>query len=238
MSTPITINVINQSGDLQAFQIFNDPPQPTGETGPIFMNTWGTAPEVNSQTQGGEDGVATFTITENYYAICGNAPSPLAKALEISTKNTGVARLTSTTQEGSNWKVEIPAGTGNAPIFDPAGDTGNSKVPGGFTINTQNESWVPSEYPDRFCGIARQSPLPTGGSEVVPTAVWAPKPNQTYDITPTRIYYISYGQALEGLQTSVVDLGTPATIDFTGTSFTTASVTLKDDYSWSIPSYN
>ncbi|KAB5575539.1 hypothetical protein GE09DRAFT_1184548 [Coniochaeta sp. 2T2.1] len=128
----LTIKVDNKTSALLPFQIFNAPPDNHGDQGTAYINTWGTAPEVDPLT-----GSAVFQITSQYYA------------------NYEKATLTSDAGSGSDWHLDIP--DGGAPIFTQP-DKGDSDAKGGFTINTLADTWVPSDYPNRFCGIGRGQP--------------------------------------------------------------------------------
>ncbi|KAK3374714.1 hypothetical protein B0H63DRAFT_512788 [Podospora didyma] len=220
----IIITVNNKSPNNEAFLIFNQLPSDSSIPHQIFTNTWGKADEVNS---GG--GQATFQITENFYAICGSAPSSLAKGLVISVANHKTADLTTGSKKGSNWKIDIPPNS-HGLLFGK--DTSDSDAPGGFTINTVGDTWVSSDYPTHYCGLGRDDPTGNGGG-VVPVAVFAPDANQTYKITPERKFWISYGGDIAGLQTEIKDFGTPVLVDFTNKTETQATVDLEANYSWS-----
>jgi hypothetical protein len=142
MADQITITVNNKSTSNESFQIFNAFPQYDGAVGNQYINAWGTAPEVDAHT-----GSTTFQITEQFYAICGNAPSALSKGLVISTENYEPTQLT-TTKAGSNWKLDIPPK--QAPIFTGT-DGLDSTTQGGFTINTTGDTWISTDY--RTCSL-------------------------------------------------------------------------------------
>lgn len=82
-----------------------------------------------------------------------------------------------------------------------------------------------------------KSPIPQDG-EVVPVAVWQAKPNQQYQITPKRTYYISTGKYKAGRIVNVAELGTIATIDFTGRKETRATVEFTNELSYGVVEYS
>ena len=76
-----------------------------------------------------------------------------------------------------------------------------------------------------------KSPIPDE-EDVVPVAVWQAKPNQQYQITPKRIFYIATGDYKAGKIVNVADLGATATIDFTGRKETIATVVFNKELSY------
>jgi len=86
---------------------------------------------------------------------------------------------------------------------------------------------------EHYCGLGRDDPLGTG--DVVPVTVFRPDSNQSYGIVPARIFWIAYGSYIAGLQTAEIkDTGVAQEVDFTGSAYTTATVTLKEDNSWEV----
>ncbi|KAM7194054.1 hypothetical protein V8F20_008150 [Naviculisporaceae sp. PSN 640] len=82
-----------------------------------------------------------------------------------------------------------------------------------------------------YVGIGRNDTSPTAApNSIVPVAVWSPKPEQICKITPSRVFWIVFGQSVPGLCTSFIDLGPPVKIDFTDRSETTATIDLQSDY--------
>ncbi|KAK3316904.1 hypothetical protein B0H66DRAFT_605173 [Apodospora peruviana] len=232
MSGPYTINVTNSSNSNQTFQIFASEPQYANgnpATG-AFLNTWGTAPLVDPQ------GTVVFPITSNIYAVCGNGPAPLNPNVVITSVNPELATMTTPTQPGSDFKVDIPLK--QAPIFVTSATTQSSTATNGFTINTMGAQWQVQDYPDRYCGVGRDAIVPGPGPAVVPVAVFAPGPNQIYNITPTPKFYILAGGNAQGVVADVTSLGLVAIIDFSNKTEATATVSLTNEGTWSPVEYS
>ena len=134
----IKIIVRNHSLEPQSFSIFNQAPSDSSLPGQLWWNTWATADQVDAQT-----GETTFGITETYYAICGAAPKALAKGLVISTTNSEVASLGTTSTKGSNWLINIPPGQTGLEFITNSKD---SDILGGFTINTVGDTFAGPTY--------------------------------------------------------------------------------------------
>lgn len=81
-----------------------------------------------------------------------------------------------------------------------------------------------------------ESPFPDV-QDVVPVSVWQAKPNQKYQITPKRTYFISTGTYHAGRIVDFAQLGAYATIDFTGRTETVATVELHNDLGYSTVKY-
>lgn len=83
-----------------------------------------------------------------------------------------------------------------------------------------------------------QSPITSQETGVVPVSVWQAKPNQNYQITPRRIYYISIGSFIPGQIVDIRLLSQVATIDFTDRNETVATVTYTPDLYFLEPQYS
>lgn len=79
-----------------------------------------------------------------------------------------------------------------------------------------------------FCGLGMANPL-RDQQEVLPVSVWQAMPNQKFQITPKRVYYISTGKFTPGTLVDVTQLGKSATIDFTGRKETVATLDLTNN---------
>lgn len=90
-----------------------------------------------------------------------------------------------------------------------------------------------------YCGLGRTDH--NNPKEVVPVAVWVAKPSQNYEVAPVQKFLIATGNSdgppKEGEVVNLSDL-VIAAIDFTETSKTTASLDLKEDYTYSAPEYS
>ncbi|KAK3316903.1 hypothetical protein B0H66DRAFT_641651 [Apodospora peruviana] len=225
-----TIQIANKTHLPQSFQIFTAKPRITGgETGQVFLSTLGSAPAIAPGT-----GFAEFVLISEYYAVCGSAPEPLASGgvAVFSESSKPVHLAESNGKLGSDFKLTVD----NGMLAFAGDDIRDSTVSGAFSLNTMNETWDPSNYPNLYCGIGCRSPVP-GTNQVVPVAVFAPNPNQKYSIAPVNKVYIAYSeQPSTSLQTDISNLGEVVEIDLTQglqEGHTNATVTLQPDFTFS-----
>ncbi|KAL9594237.1 MAG: hypothetical protein Q9219_007139 [cf. Caloplaca sp. 3 TL-2023] len=217
----VKIFVHNKSSDNQQFLIFNDKPSYSSSVGAAWINVWGRSPGT-----GAENGTAEFDISEEVFAVCGMGPKALAKDLVVSTSDYEDVKLG--TDKGKATDVSLVMDKGGV-VFDKKA-IGVVEKKGSFGISSAGYNM--SEYKNTFCGLGRRSPIPSI-QEVVPVSVWQAKPNQKYLVTPKRVYYISTGDYVQGTIVEYADLGSHATIDFTGRDETIATVELDDNLAFS-----
>ncbi|KAL8786228.1 MAG: hypothetical protein Q9213_002917 [Squamulea squamosa] len=216
----LKIIIKNKSDEVQQYLIFNDVPAFSQNAGKAWTNVWGCSPGV-----GAGHGSTTFGIHETYFAVCGMQQQPLATDLTVQTSDYETVKLG--TEKTQATKVAMKIEDGGA-VFDKHGATEFEKN-GSFGIQTFEYDMT--EYKYAFCGLGMKSPVPDQ-EDVVPVAVWQAKPNQQYQITPKRIYYISTGRYNAGRIVNVAELGTTATIDFTGRKETVATLVFNNDLSY------
>ncbi|KAM7194053.1 hypothetical protein V8F20_008149 [Naviculisporaceae sp. PSN 640] len=227
MSNSYTIHIINQTDEKQRFQVFADPPQVTGAVNTIWINSLAQAPPIRS---GGEANFE-FPLPPQYFAVCGTT---LGEIVKITTEIVKPVVLGTSDSPGSDWRLTVENHPGAGPDF-AAADESDSHVVGGFTINTLNESWIPSQHPAAYVGLGRQDPAHPGSGvdNVIPVATWKPKPNQIYQIRPNNVYWVVYGNIAPGPHDDIHELGVvPFKVGFTAQTSTTAYLTLRPDYTW------
>ncbi|KAM0545399.1 hypothetical protein ACHAPJ_011304 [Fusarium lateritium] len=222
----IKIIVKNQSGKVQQFLIFSEKPTYSESVGQAWTNVWG-----RSAGTAAEHGTARFDIEEHYYAVCGMTPKALATDLVVSTSDWNEVKLGTKTAKGTLETLEIQDG---GAVFDKK-KIGTLEKDGSFGIDTAAFDF--SKYEHAFCGLGMKSPTPTQ-EDVVPVSVWRAEPNQKYQITPKRIYYISTGKYVPGRVVDFAQLGKYATIDFTGRKETVATVVYNDQFDFLPVKYN
>ena len=136
MST-VKIIVINDSAVRENFSIFNDLPQNPATVGQTWQNVWAVSPQVDST-----GGSTTFGITEQYYAVCGMSPQPLAGGVTVSTQDQVNVTLDSPPASSGSLVPMVAAGGGVS--FDKDQITQESDEPGSYEINTL--AWDAEEY--------------------------------------------------------------------------------------------
>ena len=129
------IIVVNDSSLQKNFTIFNDFPQKSTNKGEPRQNVWAVSPLVNSA-----GGSTTFSITENYYAVCGMSPRKIAEGVEVSSQNQVSVILSSNTSKGTM----VPMEAKSAGVFFDKGKLGQDNTPGTYKIETA--SWDTGEY--------------------------------------------------------------------------------------------
>ncbi|KAF1845174.1 uncharacterized protein K460DRAFT_366062 [Cucurbitaria berberidis CBS 394.84] len=226
MSDNITIIIKNKSDQVEQFMIFNDKPAYSKEVGEAWTNVWGTSPGIGAQ-----HGSGRFGIQETFYAVCGMEPKALAKDLVVSTSDYEDVKLGVGEQKGTDCLLEIVDG---GAVFNQS-KVGTLDKNGSFGIRT--DKYDLTKYKNAFCGLGMKSPVPNI-EDVVPVSVWQAKPNQAYQITPKRIYYISTGDYKAGRIVNVAEFGKVCTIDFTGRKETIATVIYNNDLDYEKVEYS
>jgi len=218
--TNYTIKVHNKSTNVQNFLLFNSNPTKPSNIG-IWSNVWVKSPGVAHP-----NGEAKFTITSDLYAVCGMTDSALADGVSVSTSDSYVVNIKTSSTSGTKVTVDI---VDDGAVFDSTVST--TSTDGCYEIDTTTYS--STKYPNVFCGLGRKK-----DDGVVPVAVWAATPTQTYEVAPVEKFFISTGTYSEGDAVDVSSLGATVTIDFTGSSNTVATTTLKDDGTYDTPTYS
>ncbi len=209
-----TLQIFNQSGTPQDYVFFMQLPQVTSSSGQpqIFTNAWVTFPGVLS---GGFDMVNYTDVT---YAFWGTTPSQLAPNVIIDSG--GFAPVDTTTQDSVPFVAGPPTGFGNV--------SHGGATPGSYRIIAGTD-FTPAYGFVFGLASATGTPLPS------PVATFAAEPNQTYNITPVVKFYVAAGSYMPGQLIDVQSFSTtPAEINFTGTPFTTATVTQGTNGAFSV----
>lgn len=236
----LDIIIKNQSDEVQQFLIFSDAPAYSANTGKAWPNVWGRSPGVGAQS-----GNTTFQIHEQYYAVCGMEKRALAINLQVSTSDSRSVQLGVDGNKGTGVTLEIQQG---GAVFDKK-KTDFLDKNGAFGIETKPYDLTQySRFTLRalfhglrrsrsaFCGLGMKNPVPDE-EDVVPVSVWQAKPNQKYQITPKRVYYIATGKFTPGRIVNVTELGAYATIDFTGRKESKATIVFTNELSYDTVKY-
>ncbi|KAI3553598.1 hypothetical protein CABS01_08736 [Colletotrichum abscissum] len=213
----VKIIVKNESDKVQQFLIFNEKPTYSESVGKAWTNVWGRSPGT-----GAKHGTTHFSIEEHYYAVCGMTPESLRTDLIMRTSDWDEVKLGTKTGKGTLEWLDIQEG---GAVFDK-NKIGELEKDGSFGIDTA--AYDLTKYEHAFCGLGMKSPTPDQG-EVLPVSVWRAEPNQKYQITPKRIYYISTGKFVPGRVVDFAQLGKTATIDFTGRKQNVATVIYNNE---------
>ncbi|KAJ4316840.1 hypothetical protein N0V94_005253 [Neodidymelliopsis sp. IMI 364377] len=225
-ASQVTIVIKNKSDEEQRFMIFSEPPAFSSSTGKAWTNVWGLSPGV-----GAKNGHADFAITEEYYAVCGISQKELQTDLKVQTTDDLPMVLGSGDKKGSVANVKM---VDDGVVIDKV-VKGEVENDGAFGIRTA-EYDLTRYTEDAFCGMGLKSPNPMI-EDVTPVAVWQAKPNQDYQITPKRQYYVSTGKYTPGTIVNVTQLGQVARIDFTGRSENVAVVILNNQLAYESVTY-
>jgi len=223
MANTYQITIKNRSGSSQQYFLFSSPPKINASPSPnVFTNVYQTAPTVPSG-----NGTARFTITSQFYAICGTNPTPLGAPVQISTSDFETVTLGTDTNPGTTTVVNVSE---DAPAFDTNPIVARSSD-GGYLVVTQHDFTFPNQN-NIFVGLGADGS--SGSGDVVPLAIFPAHPGQSYNIFPVVTYYIGTGMYVPGEIIDVQDVGTIQLLDFTGTNPKRVIVTHNPDGAYTV----
>lgn len=114
------ITIINNTGEDQQYVLFQPYPTQTGQpSSSIFRNAYQSSAIVPKNHRAS----ANFTITEQWYAICGTAPNPLNPNVKVSTSEYEAVTLTSAGAPGTKLQMTTINNDGEDPEFNDAATT-------------------------------------------------------------------------------------------------------------------
>ncbi|KAK0706154.1 hypothetical protein B0T26DRAFT_837077, partial [Lasiosphaeria miniovina] len=204
MSTTYNISVINTSGKTQSYLLFAVVPKVSSVTGSVFTNVFMTAPPIVSKPN--RSSSTTFTITREFFAICGTSIRSLAAGVQVGTSDYESAVLGTNQIPGTTFSFTTVDGA-HFILPSPAKTAPN----GAYTIATDSSFRIPNPN-NTFVGLGGMS---TAGS-VVPMATFLASPSDTYNIFPVVKYYIATGSYSPGEIINVQEIGVTQLVDFTG----------------------
>lgn len=136
MSSNCTITIKNQSGLPQQYILFAAPPKISASPrSGVFTNIYMTAPTVPNTT-----GSARFSVTNNFFAVCGTNKTPLSSKVQVSTLDYKAVVLGTAGRSGTTARVKV---TDGAPQFDKSTSSPKGHV-GAFAIQACTDFFLPN----------------------------------------------------------------------------------------------
>jgi hypothetical protein len=240
MSTTYDITIINENGKTNSYMLFAEPPNIDSSGKPnVFTNVWMTTPPIVSNKSGSSS--ADFSISTQYYAICGTS-AQMGQGVKIKTTNFEKVTLGSTSggvkSPGTTLSFTAPGAAVNFPVPSPPA----SAPVGAYSIVTDDSfatddpgtriqllsypSNVQEYWPSRF--LLAHIFIGLGGKDmtgkVVPVSTIPAVSSSTFTIFPLVKFYISTGSFSEGEIINVRQVGKTQLVDFT--ELQTSEITL------------
>ncbi|CZR49392.1 uncharacterized protein FPRO_08867 [Fusarium proliferatum ET1] len=206
------ITILNQSALDQQYLLFQTSPTPNEQpSSTVFLNVYQASPIVPKPTAQGEVSRASFTITEQWYAINGTAPSPLNANVTVNTSESEPVTLGAGATKGTTLSLTTINSDGEDPKFDDS-KTMAAAPNGAFQIVADTTFRFPNGN-NIFIGLGAPDPL--DASNILPTASIAALPGVTETIWPHNKWYISTGSFEQGEIIDTQSLTTtPLEVDF------------------------
>ncbi|KAI1177884.1 hypothetical protein F4777DRAFT_576696 [Nemania sp. FL0916] len=192
-----TITIQNNSGVFKNYALFTGQPVVTGQVQPkIWSNVFCTAPCPAGNT-------ATFTVYKQFFALMGTSSGSPQSGVTVTvsgTKNVTLGKLAddgSLTSGSSVNYITNDVGTPDAPMLVPsfAQDyLASGGQPNSFEIQTTGPFTPPDANQGNWL-------IGVGGSingASGPAAMFAPVPNQSYQVKPINVFWVSTGQYVPG----------------------------------------
>jgi hypothetical protein len=202
-----TIRVSNQSTLAKSYVVTLQPPTVTanGASPQIFTNAWRT---FNKVTNGGWD---TVVYNETTYAYWAQQPS-LSPGVTVDSG--GALLMNTATRDTVSFVSGVESGARGFTDLVSPGAAQN----GSFEIVTTTDFTPASGF---VFGLASDN----GSGIPSPIATFEAAPNEKYNLTPIVKFYVTDGDFTEGEIMAVTTASNAtAAIDFTGSTFTTATV--------------
>ncbi|KAK2605657.1 hypothetical protein N8I77_008481 [Diaporthe amygdali] len=216
-SAPFTISVANKSGVMQSYAIFSDAPtirSSGGSPGTSTRSTIRIITSVKGVSSG--QGMGCFTLSKKLYATCGTYDvdsdpsegdeerSPVGTGTEVIDQRP--VALGKTDVKGKNiggTLLEVDS-SGGSPAFVNGGDQEAAGEVDCFAIRTRSEFTSQEAKLNKFVLGFSSSLRHTIGAY----ATFVPAPNQTYQVKPSKVFYVAIGTynardlVKEGLRTA------------------------------------
>jgi len=216
--TPYSISISNESGEKQNYAIFSEAPAIKSSSSMDVKVTTGIIASVRGVSSG--HGMGCFTLSKQLYATCGtfdadfggpggdDSKSPVGTGTEVIDQRPvvlGSLNSHGTLIPGSLLQVETNSGSPSFISKDP--ELGGEldcfaiRTKGDFTTQEARQSMfvghrlyfaitmltpcVSDKYIFGYCSSLRHT--------IGPYATFVPAPNQTYQIKPSKVFYITVG---------------------------------------------
>ncbi|KAI0390902.1 hypothetical protein F5Y17DRAFT_461333 [Xylariaceae sp. FL0594] len=192
-----TITIQNNTGVYKDYALFTAKPEITGQVQPqIWSNVFCTAGS-------GPDDTARFVIYKQFYAMKGSSSGSIKSGATVKVGKTVNVTLGKTNDDGSvtpgtslNY-ITTNEGTESEPNLFPNFDPQplpSGGQPGCFEIQTTGP-FTPEDVSNGNWVIGVSGSVNDGKG---PAAVFAPIPNQSYQIKPVNQFWIATGQYVQG----------------------------------------
>ncbi|KAK0723614.1 hypothetical protein B0T26DRAFT_622758, partial [Lasiosphaeria miniovina] len=221
MANTYEITILNESGAAQSYLLFAAAPVVTGTNLDVFSSVFIASPTIVTSPSGSSS--TTFTITRQFYAICGTSVQNLRFGVKVATSYYDAVTLGSVdinTGKTTRGTTELLTTEPGVHFVNPA-PAADAPV-GAYTINTDSTFGVPDPN-NTFTGLGG---LNMNG-KVVPMATFLAAPLTTYSIKPVFKYYITAGTYSPGEIINPSSMGITYLVDFT--KRVTNSITLVHD---------
>ncbi|KAL2793186.1 hypothetical protein BJX66DRAFT_339092 [Aspergillus keveii] len=207
-STSYSITILNRSSVSKSYAIFTHVPAITptaqGLTSHAILVAKGVAPK---------SGTAYFSIPrESYFAVCGTSHQDEATKTHILDRRpvTLGAVETSVLRPGTTCVTQVVSDALSFALWDgPAGDRGEA---GAFCIQTGLDFTYEEATTNNFIlGLGLST---TGSAQVGLYASFIPTPRTTYQITPSKLFYIVPRQLSVNAPRNDEDFANACQVDF------------------------
>ncbi|EAW25203.1 uncharacterized protein NFIA_106930 [Aspergillus fischeri NRRL 181] len=189
MSTTYSIQVYNYSGAPRNYLLFQTVPVPDGQPD-VYANVYQSSGQIAS----GNDSQVTFEMTDEFFAVLGTNPTPLADKVKVTTGSAASVTLSS----------------GETP----------PEQPGTLCVDHLERRVSQLGEPNIFIGMGARGPSTQG---IVPVATVPASPSYDFYFQPIVKYYIGTGEYEPETVVNITEIGPVLDVDFTqlpGTSVT------------------
>ncbi|KAG9508297.1 hypothetical protein J7337_001861 [Fusarium musae] len=210
MVNKYTIVINNRSGIYQNYTLFTEKPEVTGiSNSSIWTNVYQASDVIFDSAD------AQFEMLENYHAIVGKWKGGPKEGARVGIGQTKKVNLGSLSDDGSlnpgTTLNMVSVDGGWAPSFDRSQPPQSAFI-NAFEIDTGNDFTVETAIQNNFFVGVAGSPNDSSSS---PIATFRPEPGNRYQIKPSNVFYISFGQRLQvGQLVDVAKIRNPLRIDF------------------------
>lgn len=207
MVNKYTITVKNNSGAHQRYALFNKPPKVTSRVqSQIWTNVFATGNTPKGNT-------ARFSMYTQYYAIVGTSEGSPADGVEVDVTGQRQVNLGATKPTGE----VVPGTTLGLTVSDDAPWFEDNTYPDGayvksFEIKTKNDFTIAEAKKQKY--VIGLGGAKAGTGSVGPAATFMPEPNVDYQIEPTNVYYLTFGNFTPGSLIDVNKIGSLCVIDY------------------------
>ncbi|KAI3546931.1 hypothetical protein CABS01_01151 [Colletotrichum abscissum] len=192
MVNTYTININNQSGSVANYTLFTEVPQVTANVQPkLWSNVFASATAGRGQP-------TVFTVYKQFYAVLGNSHGTPASGVTVSVSDkrpVTLGHMDNISGKTVDGDTQLMISVNQIPEFDPDQPPNAGKT-GAFAFKTDDRFDVSTAKSNNW--IIGLGGADSGGNFTGPSAVFVPEPNQTYQIQPKVVYYLTEGKYTPG----------------------------------------